>query len=62
MRKYIGTILLAAALAGSSAACAGQLRVYDSPGRDHYRWDSGEERYYRAIWPSGGGPTSSSGG
>ena len=49
MRKYIGTILLAAALAGSSAGCAGHLRVYDSPRPDYYRWDGGEERYYRSY-------------
>jgi hypothetical protein len=49
MRKYIGTLILAATLAGSTAACAGPLRVYDSPRQDYYRWNSGEERYYRSY-------------
>ena len=48
MRKYISAIVLTATLAGSTAACAGQLRMYDSR-QDYYRWDRGEERYYRAY-------------
>jgi hypothetical protein len=47
MRKYIGIIILAAILAGSNSACAGQLRVYDSPRQDYHRWDRAEDRYYR---------------
>ena len=51
MRQYIGTILLATTLAGSSAACAGQLRVYDTPRQDYHRWNGDEDRYYR-VYPS----------
>ena len=50
MRKYIGTMLIAATLAGSGVAFAGQ-RTYGPPQRQEYnnRWDRGEERFYRAY-------------
>jgi hypothetical protein len=57
MRTYIATIgafMVAATLAGTTAACAGQFRVYDSPRvddgpRQGYGWNGVEERYYRAY-------------
>ena len=52
MRKYIATLgmlVLAATLAGTTSACAGQYRVYGQQRQDYNRWDRGEERYYRAY-------------
>jgi hypothetical protein len=49
MRPYIGTLLITAALAGSSAACVGRVRIYDSPRQDYHRWNRGEERFYHAY-------------
>ena len=49
MKHYLGAMFLAVALAGSSAACAGHVRVYEGPVRASYSWDSGEERFYRAY-------------
>jgi hypothetical protein len=48
MRQVVGTLVLAAALAGS-AGCFTAVRIYDEPRHDYHRWDSGEERAYRAY-------------
>jgi hypothetical protein len=48
MRRHIATLLLAAAVA-SSAGCFARVRVYDAPHRDYHRWDSHEDRAYRAY-------------
>jgi hypothetical protein len=42
-------MLIAATIAGSSAACLGRVRVYDTPRQDYHRWDRAEERSYRAY-------------
>jgi hypothetical protein len=47
MRRYIGTLLIGLTLAGSAAACAGRIRIYDDSRRDYHRWNSGEDRYFR---------------
>ena len=47
MRKYLNSLLLLAALAGSSAGCA--ARFYDGPRGDYHRWDDREERSYRVY-------------
>jgi hypothetical protein len=49
MRGYIGTMLIAATLAGSTAACVGRVRIYDTPRQDYHRWNRGEERFYRVY-------------
>jgi hypothetical protein len=45
MRRYVGSLLVVAALAGASGACA--ARIYDEPRHDQHRWNSREERAYR---------------
>jgi len=49
MRKYIGTMLIAASLAAPGVAYAAQGRVYGEQRQDYNRWDRGEERFYRAY-------------
>jgi len=49
MRRYIGTMLIAASLAAPGVAYAAQGRVYREQRQDYYRWDRGEERLYRAY-------------
>ena len=49
MRKYIGTMLIAATLAVPGVAYAGQGRVFREQRQDYNRWDRGEERFYRAY-------------
>jgi len=48
MHKLVGALLLSTALAGS-AGCFAAVRIYDAPRNDYHRWDSGEERAYRAY-------------
>jgi hypothetical protein len=49
MRKYLGTMLLAAMFAAPGMAYAGQGRIYREQRQDYNRWDRGEERFYRAY-------------
>ena len=49
MRKYIGTMLIAATLAGPGVAYAAQGREFGAQRQDYNRWDRGEERFYRAY-------------
>ena len=49
MRKYIGTMLIAATLAAPGVAYAGQGRVIVEQRQDYNGWDRGEERFYRAY-------------
>jgi hypothetical protein len=48
VRKAVGMLVLAATLS-SSAGCFTAVRIYDEPRRDYHRWDSREERAYRAF-------------
>ena len=48
MRQLISALLVATALAGS-VGCAARVRIYDEPRHDYHRWNSGEERAYRAY-------------
>jgi hypothetical protein len=53
--RYIGSLLLAAAIAAPTAIIAGprpqeaavQVRVYDRDHRDYHNWDDHEDRAYR---------------
>ena len=50
MRRYIGSILLAAALVASPvvfSGCAARVRVYDDDHHDYHRWDHNEVVYYQ---------------
>ena len=48
MHRYIWSVLLVVALAGSTG-CLARVRVYDEPRRDYHRWNDGEERAYRVY-------------
>jgi hypothetical protein len=48
MHRVFGTLLLTAVLAGS-AGCFAAVRIYDAPRNDYHRWNSGEDRAYRAY-------------
>ena len=52
MRRCIGSLLVVGALMGTVAGavgCTGRVRIYDQPYRDYHRWDSREDRAYRAY-------------
>ena len=60
MRKYVCSLFVVAALAGASGACV--ARVYDQPRQDYHRWNSREERAYRAYLAERHRDTAISGG
>ena len=50
MRRYLGSMLLAAALLSSFApfsGCAARVRYYDEEHRDYHYWNHDEDSYYR---------------
>jgi hypothetical protein len=57
INRYIGSLLLAAAIAAPTAIMAGprpqeasvQVRVYDRDHRDYHNWDDREDREDRAY-------------
>ena len=48
MRRWIGSLLLIGSLVGSTG-CAARVRIYDEPRHDYHRWNSFEDRAYRAY-------------
>ncbi|HUJ30974.1 MAG TPA: hypothetical protein VLY23_06810 [Candidatus Acidoferrum sp.] len=50
MRRYLGSILLVAALMGPPvilSGCAARVRVYDPEYHDYHHWDHHEVVYYQ---------------
>jgi hypothetical protein len=49
MRRYLGSMLLAAALVASPvfSGCAARVRYYDEDHRDYHYWNHDEAVYYQ---------------
>jgi len=49
MRRYLGSLLLAAALVSPVvfSGCAARVRVYDADHGDYHTWDNNEVVYYQ---------------
>lgn len=47
MKRFLGSLALAAALLAPAAAFADDHRYYDREHRDYHAWNEGENRAYR---------------